>query len=160
MKNIKRWFILCVYFGFLTSFSQKCGVTHFNYEKDSLNVDQYTFFSNCSEPCFILEKKQNGIVFFCPGASVGKKLKKMVDNHKKNQIEKCFFEAVEVKVPVAGVKILFEVDPKKHFLLSRTFISVSGQQGLLIRCIENTILRTLHIETSSNIRRYAYYNKD
>ncbi len=159
MKLLKQWAMACMYFSFLTSFSEKCELMNFKYDTDSLGAGQYTFLSGCSDACLLLEKKDKGVVFFCPGARVHSKIKKLVQEHKKKQSDDCFFEVRQEKGPVFGVKILFEVDPEKKFLLSRTFTSVTGQQGLLIRCIDQKLLNILHDKTPSKVLRYAYFKK-
>ena len=84
------------------------------------------------------------------------KIKKEIQSHKQAKIEGHFFDVTQEKLPVFGVKILLGIESEKSFLLARTFMSVNGQQGLLIRCMDQKFLNTLHDKTASKIRRYAY----
>ena len=69
MKSMKQWLVVWLHLWVLTSFSQKCGLAYFKYDQDALGAGQYTFLSSCSEPCLVLEKRQNGVVFFLSRSS-------------------------------------------------------------------------------------------
>ena len=134
---------------------EPCQITHVSYEQDIWGNDQYTFLSDCKRPCIFLENHDEGARFFWPGARLSSKIKKIIKDRQEdvNDSMGYFFEILQEQKPFQGVRILFGINNIKRFLISRTFNSVSGQTGLLIRCIARDVIKKMYDKSPSKIRR-------